>query len=83
MSEKLLVYILKTVHQPVRYYTGLTSNLTARLEKHNAGGCASTAMNRPWTVDVVIEFADERRASAFERYLKTGSGGAFASRHLR
>jgi hypothetical protein len=28
--------------------------------------------------DVVIEFAEERRALAFERYLKSGSGVAFA-----
>jgi hypothetical protein len=31
----------------------------------------------------VVEFADERRAIAFERYLKSGSGVAFAKRHLR
>jgi hypothetical protein len=31
---------------------------------------------------VVIEFADERRAVAFERYLKSGSGVSFAQRHL-
>jgi hypothetical protein len=38
---------------------------------------------RPWHVDVVVEFANEERAVAFERYLKSGSGGAFAKRHLR
>jgi len=32
---------------------------------------------------IVIEFADERRALMFERYLKSGSGVAFAQRHLR
>jgi hypothetical protein len=31
----------------------------------------------------VVEFADERRAVAFERYLKSGSGVAVAIRHLR
>jgi hypothetical protein len=31
----------------------------------------------------VIELADERRAVAFERYLKSGAGVAFAQRHLR
>jgi hypothetical protein len=34
-------------------------------------------------IDVVIEFADEERAVRFERYLKSGSGVAFARRHLR
>jgi hypothetical protein len=32
---------------------------------------------------VVVEFTDERRALAFERYLQSGSGVAFAMRHLR
>ena len=83
MAEKYLVYILKTVKSPTKYYTGLTSDLDARLANHNSGGCFSTAANRPWEVDVVIEFKDQRRAAALERYLKSGSGCAFASRHLR
>jgi hypothetical protein len=30
----------------------------------------------------VIGFADEGRAIAFERYLKSGSGRAFAKKHF-
>jgi hypothetical protein len=52
-------------------------------DNKNQGRCVHTAKYRPWTVDGVIEFADERRAVAFERYLKSGSGVAFARRHLR
>ena len=37
---------------------------------------------RPWNVDMVIELADGERALRFERYLKSGSGVAFAKRHL-
>jgi hypothetical protein len=33
-------------------------------------------------VNVIVEFADERRALAFEHHLKTGSGCAFAQRHI-
>jgi putative endonuclease len=66
-----------------RYYTGVTSDLSARLEAHNSGRCAHTSPNAPWEVDVFVQFADERRAVAFERYLKSGSGYAFAKRHLR
>jgi predicted GIY-YIG superfamily endonuclease len=54
-----------------------------RLTEHNAGSCTHTAKYRPWSLDVVVEFADERRAVVFERYLKSGSGLAFAERHLR
>jgi len=78
-----IVYILKNSSRRPRYYTGRTSNLVARLEAHNAGKCHSTADFKPWHVDVVIEFADEARAIAFEKYLKSGSGSAFAKRHFR
>lgn len=77
------VYILKSRSDPSRYYTGVTSNWRARLHAHNSGLCSHTAKHRPWVVDVVIQFAYERRAVAFERYLKSGSGCAFAQRHLR
>ena len=49
---------------------------------HNQG-LSHTSTGRPWHVDVVVEFADERRALAFEKYLKPGSGVAFSQRHLR
>ena len=44
---------------------------------------SSSVMSKHFAYVLVIEFADERRAVAFERYLKSGSGVAFASRHLR
>jgi predicted GIY-YIG superfamily endonuclease len=83
VPPKCIVYVLKSENAPRRYYTGLTSNLSTRLNAHNAGRCPHTAFGRPWIVDVVVEFTDERRAVAFERYLKSGSGVVFAKRHLR
>jgi predicted GIY-YIG superfamily endonuclease len=80
---KRFVYVLKRVAEPTRYYTGLTTDVSSRLDAHNAGRCPHTASGRPWQVDVVVQFADEARAVAFERYLKTGSGTAFAKRHFR
>jgi predicted GIY-YIG superfamily endonuclease len=80
---KCFVYVLKTINEPLRYYTGLTSNVSERLSEHNAGTCPSTARDRPWVLDVVVEFADQKRAIRFEQYLKSGSGFAFAKRHLR
>jgi predicted GIY-YIG superfamily endonuclease len=77
------VYVLKNRETPARYYTGLTSNLAERLNDHNAGRCAQTAKHRPWSVDAIFKFADERRAVAFEKYLKSASGVEFARRHLR
>jgi predicted GIY-YIG superfamily endonuclease len=80
---KQFVYVLRNNDVPPRYYTGVTSDISMRLAYHNAGACRHTAEHGPWTVDVTIEFADERRAVALEHYLKSGSGVAFAKRHLR
>ena len=82
-SPQRIVYILKNNGNPPRYYTGVTSDLAERLVVHNKGGCSHTAKHRPWHVDVIVKFADERRAIAFEKYLKSGSGFTFAKRHLR
>jgi putative endonuclease len=80
---KRFVYVLKNSDVPPRYYTGMSANVSNRLVEHNEGNNMHTAKYRPWSLDVVVEFADERRAVAFERYLKSGSGLAFAERHLR
>jgi putative endonuclease len=80
---KRFVYVLRNHENPPRYYTGVTSDVARRTAEHNGGSCVHTAKYRPWCVDLTIEFTDERRAAAFERYLKSGSGVAFAQRHLR
>ena len=80
---KRFVYVLKNSYVPPRYYTGLSADVSNRLVQHNAGSNRHTAKYRPWSLGVVVEFADERRAVAFERYLKSGSGVAFAKGHLR
>jgi putative endonuclease len=71
-SPQRIVYVLKNTDNPPRFYTGLTADLCARLEAHNAGRCSHTAKYRPWTVDVIVKFADEGRAVRFEKYLKSG-----------
>jgi predicted GIY-YIG superfamily endonuclease len=75
--------VLRNHESPPRYYTGVTSNVARRTAKHHAGNSVHTAKYRPWSLDLVVEFTDERRAVAFEGYLKSGSGVAFAQRHLR
>ncbi len=37
---------------------------------------------RPWKVTVQIGFEDKSKAFAFESYLKSGSGHAFAKKHF-
>jgi putative endonuclease len=80
--NKRFVYVLRTAGDPARYYVGLTSDVSSRIKAHNSGACAHTARYRPWRPHVIIEFSDETSASAFEQYLKSGSGRAFARRHF-
>ena len=76
------VYILTSVHHPEHHYTGSTSDLDARLKKHNEGGCPHTAKFRPWRVETAIAFRSKAKAREFESYLKSGSGREFARRHF-
>jgi predicted GIY-YIG superfamily endonuclease len=80
---KCIVYVLRSLAVEERYYTGVTSDVEVRLVNHNAGRVPHTANGRPRVLDIAIQFADEVRAIRFERYLKSGSGCAFAKRHLR
>ena len=82
-EPKCIVYVLRSVRDPDRSYSGLTSDVDRRLADHNAGRCRHTSDGRPWRLDLFVQFADERRAINFDKYLKSGSGCAFAKRHLR
>jgi putative endonuclease len=76
------VYLLRSESRPEQTYIGLTQDLRARLNQHNSGKSIHTNKFAPWRIVAYVGFADEKRAAAFERYLKSGSGRAFASRHL-
>lgn len=76
------VYILSSSSCPGRHYTGLTDNLTARLEAHNAAQVPHTAKFLPWTLDSFFAFSTREKAAAFERYLKSHSGRAFSMKHF-
>ncbi len=76
------VYILQSLADEARHYTGITDNLGDRLEKHNAGKVAHTSKFRPWRIQTYIAFSDDARAYDFEKYLKSGSGRAFATKRL-
>jgi predicted GIY-YIG superfamily endonuclease len=80
--SKRFVYVLRSVAEPAHYYVGLTSHVTERLATHNSGGSVHTAARRPWKLVVAVEFSNESSALAFENYLKSGSGRAFAKRHF-
>jgi putative endonuclease len=75
------VYILQSLTGE-HFYVGITDDLVARLAKHNSGAVPHTSRFKPWRIKTYIAFSDESRANAFEKYLKSGSGRAFAKARL-
>lgn len=76
------VYILQSLAGSGQRYIGKTANLKERLKEHNAGKSPHTAKYKPWKVEVAVYFEDASKANAFELYLKSGSGHAFAKRYF-
>ena len=76
------VYTIETLTPPTTRYIGYTTDLRARLKAHNVGQNLSTAPRRPWKLRTYLIFSEESRARAFEAYLKSGSGRAFAAKRL-
>ncbi|MBQ4328105.1 MAG: GIY-YIG nuclease family protein [Lentisphaeria bacterium] len=75
-------YILRSLSHPDQRYIDSTSDLKARLIKHNKGGVPHTAKFRPWKIESYFAFETKEKAVSFETYLKSGSGHAFAKRHF-
>ena len=76
------VYLLKSERYPKQQYVGLTRDLKQRLLDHNRGQSPHTAKFYPWVLVAYFAFSCEKTAIAFEKYLKSGSGRAFAKRHF-
>jgi len=76
------VYVLLSEKDATRRYIGLTDDLGARLKSHNQGNNSYTSKYRPWQIETAIAFRSREKAAAFEKYLKSHSGRAFASKHF-
>ncbi len=76
------VYLIRSIKNPKKTYVGYTINLEERLEKHNSGGSVYTSDHRPWKLVVSLSFDSEIKALEFEKYIKSGSGYAFAAKRL-
>jgi predicted GIY-YIG superfamily endonuclease len=57
-------------------------DLTERLTAHNSGKRPHTSKFMPWRIETAVAFRCREKATAFERYLKSRSGRAFARRHF-
>ena len=76
------VYLIKSISFPNQKYIGHTDNLKERLETHNSGGSIHTKQYRPWELIMFLGFKDKLKATAFEKYLKSGAGRAFAKKRF-
>ena len=76
------VYLLESETFDEQRYVGVTTDLKRRLADHNAGKSSHTSKFAPWRLVTYLAFSDDQKAETFERYLKSGSGHAFARKRL-
>lgn len=76
------VYLIKSKSNNTKTYIGLTKDLDRRIKEHNEGKSKYTKSNLPWKLEVYIAFYTKEKAGNFEKYLKQGSGFAFAKKHF-
>lgn len=81
MNIRQYVYILKS-DKDDSLYIGCTRDLTKRIKDHNQGLSVYTKAKKPWSLIWYAVFSDIKRAFEFERYLKSSSGKAFASKRF-
>lgn len=81
LKMKYFVYILQS-QKDKSHYTGMTENVEKRLIEHNAGSGHYSNSKKPFSLIWFCAFNDKKIALAFEKYLKQGSGFAFARKHL-
>lgn len=74
------VYLLRCSDNSI--YTGCTSNLNSRLERHSKGFVKYTSDKLPIQLETFIVFQCKYKAFKFEKYLKSGSGRAFMNKRF-
>jgi len=76
------VCLIRSALHPGQTYVGISGNLKRRLQDHNSGDSPHTSKYRPWLLVAAVAITDDTKAAAFEQYLKSGSGRAFAAKHF-
>lgn len=75
------VYILQS-EKDRSLYVGSTEDVKKRLADHNSGKVKYSSSKRPYVLKWFCGFPNKQLAIKFEKYLKHGSGHAFAAKHL-
>jgi len=66
-----------------QFYTGATSDLKSRLQKHNDGQVSSTENRRPLKLLYYEACPSQEDAFRREKYLKTGMGKRYLRNRLK
>lgn len=74
------VYILQLSDKT--FYVGFSTNLKERIKYHNQGLVSSTKNFRPVKLIFYSAFVSQKKATDFEKYLKSSSGFAFRNKRL-
>lgn len=75
------VYILQS-KKDKSYYVGFTDDLKQRFRQHHSKFSRYSSSKSPFDLVWHAGFKEKHRALKFERYLKQGSGHAFARKRL-
>lgn len=75
------VYILQS-KKDESFYTGFTEDLKKRIQDHNWHASTYSKSKAPYHLIWYCTFLDKKKALQFEKYLKSGSGFAFARKRL-
>ena len=81
-SNVLMALSAVALAKAEKYYVGKTNDLDDRLQRHQKGQVSFTSSRLPFELVTYISFDNEWKASLMEKYLKSGSGRAFAKRHF-
>ncbi len=77
--QKYYIYILYS-EKSDKFYTGASSDINTRLERHNAGATKSTKSGRPWKIVYSEEFDTNTEALNRERYIKKQKSRIFITK---
>lgn len=75
------VYIIESKKDNSRY-VGFTRDLKNRIQEHNALEGKYSSTKAPFILVWYCAFVSKQKALEFEKYLKHGSGHAFAKKHF-
>jgi len=75
------VYIIQS-QKDKSCYVGSTADLKIRLQEHNRGKVRYTSSKTPYKLIWYDAFREKKKSLDFEKYLKQGSGFAFARKRL-